>query len=131
MAGWKMMRPRGKVPMIHPDPQLTRWTAYAAASAVSTVMFLAFGMSGLRWVNRAATRVGVISLLGTVLCTVAGLSAAMQKQSATVYEQPEAIEWCKRVSCSLENPVSASSRQPEQHPGRHKSAGALAQGRTH
>jgi hypothetical protein len=124
-----MMRPRGKISMSHPDPQLARWMAYAAASAVSTVLFLAAGMSGLRWVNRAATRVGVVSLLATVLCTVASLSAAMQRESTTE-AQPEAIEWCKRVSCSLENTAPEAGRRPEQHPGRRKSAGALTQARS-
>lgn len=123
-----MIRSRGKLPMSHPDPQLAQWMAYAAASAVSTILFMTFGMSGWRWVNRAANRVAAISALATVLCSAAAVSAIMRRDAATVNAQPQAIEWCKQVSCSLENAAPVPSHRQEQHPRRPKSAGTLAEG---
>lgn len=84
-----------------PDPQLSRWIAYSAVAAVSTVVFMALGMAGLRWVHRAATRVGVIAALTTVFCMTAGLSTFLSRDSRALPNQPREIEWCKRVSCAL------------------------------
>ena len=84
--------------MTLPDPQLSRWMIYTAATSFSTLLFIAVGAGGFRWLNRAATRVGVFSAMATVFCLAASLSAFLHRQS----EAPatlQRIEWCQRVSC--------------------------------
>ena len=111
VARMEVTRARGEVPMSLPDPQLSRWLMYAAGTAASTILFIGLGMSDVRRMNRAATRLGVLSAIATVLCMTAGISTILLRGSGPTPSEPEKIEWCKRISCSLGNAA--------QVPGRH------------
>jgi hypothetical protein len=85
--------------MSFPDVS-SHWMMYGTGAAASTVLFMALGAGGYRWLHRAATRVGVISALATLFCILAGVSHF--RDSSPVAGQPDKIGWCQRVSCSID-----------------------------
>jgi hypothetical protein len=92
------------------DPQLARWVSYAALSAVLTLLFIAVGTAGMRWIHRVATRIAVISSLVTVFCLTAGLSTFVNRDPGPPSGDQQ-IEWCKRVSCTLDANTTAPGRR--------------------
>ena len=60
------------------DLRLWQWMLCAAGTAVAAVLFMAIGATGRQWIDRAATRAGVIAALATVFFVAEGVAKFLQ-----------------------------------------------------